>query len=135
MAKNDSFADDVIKLLGEYTENVSEKISAAADMLTKQAQKTLKEKSPVDKHKYSKRRGKYAKSWRLKRFGGDRKFRIVIHNTEYRLTHLLENGVNHHYPNDSVIPPIVHIAPVQNEINDMFFKACKKIIKEESKNG
>lgn len=129
MAKySDNFADDVIKLLGEYTENVSEKISAAADMLTKQARNKLK----VDSPKHS---GKYSKSWRLKRFGGDRKFRIVLHNTEYRLTHLLENGVKHHYPNDSVIPPIVHIAPVQNEINDMFFKACEKIIKEESKNG
>ena len=128
MAKNDNFADEVIKLFGEYTQNVSEKISAAADTLTKEARKTLKVESP--KHS-----GKYSKSWRFKRFGGDRKFRIVIHNTEYRLTHLLENGVQHHYPNDSIIPPIVHIAPVQNELNDLFYKACEKIIKEESKNG
>jgi len=113
-----------MELLTEYTHEVGEKISKAADRLAKQAQKELGEVSP-------KHTGKYAKSWHLKRFGESGSFRIVLHNSEYRLPHLLENGVEHHYPNDSHVDPKVHIAPVQDKLNDAFFKECEKIIKEE----
>lgn len=117
----DNFADELMKYLNEYTNEVSEQISSAADRLSKQARKELKSASPV-------RTGKYSKSWRLKRFGGGRRFHIVLYNNEYRLTHLLENGFTHK-PDMAKIKARQHIDPVQERLNSDFEKECEKIIK------
>lgn len=111
--------DDILSLLTDYCGDVSNQIQSAADRLTKQAQKTLESESP-------RKTGKYAKSWRLKRFKGKR-FRFVIYNDEYRLTHLLENGFTH-VPDMKKHEGRPHIDPVQEKLNEDFYSECVKII-------
>lgn len=121
MAKG--IADEIMGMLTAYCGDLGEKMQSAAEKLSKQASKDLEAASP-------KKTGEYAKSWHLSRFGGRGRFRIVIHNDEYQLTHLLESGFKH-FPDGGKIEGRLHIAPVQEKLNEDFYKACEDLVKEE----
>lgn len=72
----------IAQSLTEYSEEVEAELEKEKEAIAAEAVQELKMKSPNGQ------RGKYAKGWRkTKKDTG-----WVIHNKEYRLTHLLEKG-------------------------------------------
>ena len=119
MAKD--LADDIMDMMQHYCRELNEEMFKEAQKLTKKAVAELKATSP-------KRTGDYGKSWRLTKFGRENsRFRFVVHNEEYQLTHLLEDGFLHH-PDMNQIDPQPHIDKVQEWLNDEFEVACERII-------
>lgn len=80
MAKNDSLLA-VNEILAQYTNDVTKDLEDAMKSTAEDAVAKLKATSP-------KRRGKYARGWKVKKSKGT----YIVHNTQYQLTHLLENG-------------------------------------------
>ena len=76
------------RLLSEYSEEVQNVTNEAADKVAKECVKKLKSSSPKRPG-----HGQYARGWKVKKErgqgGGDA---AIVHNTQYQLTHLLENG-------------------------------------------
>lgn len=82
-----SLAAEIANTLTEYGQEVQKGISKSAKKVANKTVKTLKATSP-------KNTGKYAKGWRAK---AEKEYAMstsyIVHNaTDYRLTHLLENG-------------------------------------------
>ena len=102
----DGFADELVSLLKEYTDEVTEGMEDAKEENAKEAVKILKSTSPVGRRK----RRKYKDGWRAKKVGTA----WVVHNaTNYQLTHLLEKG--HALKNGGRSRAFPHIAPVEQK--------------------
>ena len=83
----DNLAAEIVRNLQEYTQEVTEGIKQAEDITAKECRESLQADSPVGPT------GKYQKGWRVTvAFENPVEKRTVIHNQEYRLTHLLERG-------------------------------------------
>ena len=81
--------DAVADVLNKYEYNVNE---AFKDELQKIAEETVNEAKVNAKAKYPKSK-KYWKSWKVKKVSDSAMgVRLVIHSTQYRIAHLLENG-------------------------------------------
>ncbi|MCM1508296.1 MAG: hypothetical protein NC177_14380 [Ruminococcus flavefaciens] len=89
--------DELTKTLHDFAyhssyENV-EKIQNGIDKITQEVSKEVKELSPVYEGKSKKlKKGAYKKGWVTSFLKRDGTYRKVIHNKNYRLVHLLENG-------------------------------------------
>ncbi len=94
--KSIEFSEDIEKILNNLYKQEKEKVETAIDEFAGDIVNSLKEDSP-------KMTGKYAGSWKITQNYGTR----IIHNTRYRLTHLLEDGFNHIYAGK--IDPQPHI--------------------------
>lgn len=70
------------QILDEFDDTVNEVLGTAADDTAKEAVEKLQNTSP-------RRTGEYASGWRVKKLA---RGYVVVHNTHYQLTHLLENG-------------------------------------------
>lgn len=83
----DLITDQIAKIFDEYDRDMKRKVNNSVDKVGKEAVQKLKDTSP-------KKTGDYAKGWKIKRERGRNGINdVTIHNaTEYRLTHLLENG-------------------------------------------
>lgn len=82
---------DITKILNEYKDLCYETLAQSLDTAGKEAVKELKVTSP--KRKKGKTAGKYAKSWKVKKVTKKNGvYEVIVHNTQYQLTHLLENG-------------------------------------------
>lgn len=95
------------KVLEEYVDRVGEKSDT---IMEEAAEDSVNKLKSVSFGKYSK--GKYSKSWSVKKmkYSGNTKF--VVHNKKYyQLTHLLENG--HAKVNGGRVEAIEHIKPVE----------------------
>lgn len=83
----DDLAAEIVRNLQEYTQEVTEGIKQAEDITAKECRENLQADSPVGPT------GKYQRGWRVTvAFENPVEKRTVIHNQEYRLTHLLEKG-------------------------------------------
>lgn len=112
---------DVNKILNEYSTEVQEGITAAAEEVAKQGASELKLTSP-------KRTGKYSKGWRVSTTKRKGYVDCIIHNaTDYQLTHLLEKP--HLKRNGGITTPKVHIYPVEQKCISEFQKDVENIIK------
>lgn len=109
----DSLSKEIEKALKEYTEEVEIALDNTKKDLARQGIKELKAKSPV-------RTGKYAKSWTRKKRGK----KIILHNKEYQLTHLLEKG--HAKRGGGRVAARVHIAPVEKHLQQDAEQVFKK---------
>ena len=108
--------EQMTKILNDYTEDAIRESDGVLQSVASEAVQKLKNTSP-------KRTGDYAKGWRVSTRKKGKYIGIfahtgeyVVHNsTEYRLTHLLENG--HMIVNASGVygrtRPQKHIAPVE----------------------
>lgn len=82
---------DITKILNEYKDLCYETLAQSLDTAGKEAVKELKVTSP--KRKKGKTAGKYAKSWKVKKVTKKNGvYEVIVHNTQYQLTHLLEYG-------------------------------------------
>lgn len=118
------FADQVMEELHRYCNDIGGEMLAEAQAYAAAARAKLRKASP-------KRTGTYAKSWRLTKFGGTGRFRFVIYNDVYQLTHLLEEGFTHH-PDMKKVEGQIHIEPIQEELNLSFEKEVERIIKNKT---
>lgn len=79
---------EVNRVLGVFSNNVDEAVKEATEEVASLAAQTLRETSP-------KRFGQYARSWFVKKTGGNKHYyKVVVANRRYQLTHLLEYGHN-----------------------------------------
>lgn len=117
MAKINNLADEITRVLREYTEDIEEGMKEARDTIAKESVKKLKANSP-------KLTGDYRKGWRVKTEGTKK----IIHNkTDYQLTHLLEHG--HANRDGSRTAPRVHIKPVEEEAIKEYIETTERLIK------
>ena len=107
---------EINDILNDYSHDVQDAITSDAQIVARQAVKSLKATSP-------KRTGDYQKGWRVKTTKGKGFVECIIHNsTNYQLTHLLEKP--HALRNGGMSTPKVHIAPVeQNCVKEYDVKA------------
>lgn len=80
--KTKNLAADLQAILDAYADEVGETCEEVFEDVVNKTVATLKNTSP-------KRQGDYAAGWTFDKRG---KYTYVVHNKEYRLTHLLNNG-------------------------------------------
>lgn len=119
MTKNNLI--DISNILDEYSIEIQEGITKAAEDVANAGAKELKATSP-------KRTGKYSKGWRVNKRSGKGFVHTTIYNaTNWQLTHLLEKP--HLLRNGKKSKPIVHIEPVEEKCIKDFQKEVEHIIK------
>ena len=119
MTKNNLI--DISNILDEYSIEIQEGITKAAEDVANAGAKELKATSP-------KRTGKYSKGWRVNKRSGRGFVHTTIYNaTNWQLTHLLEKP--HLLRNGKKSKPIVHIEPVEQKCIKDFQKEVEHIIK------
>ena len=112
---------EINDILNDYSHDVQDAITSDAQIVARQAVKSLKATSP-------KRTGDYQKGWRVKTDKGKGYVDCIVHNaTDYQLTHLLEKP--HLKRNGGLTTPKVHISPVEDVAKKQFEKDVENIIK------
>lgn len=113
----DQLANEIINIIGEYTDEVEEGLEKVKEKVAKEGAKTLKQVSP-------KRSGKYARGWRATKEDKD----WVIHNANrYQVAHLLEKG--HALRGGGRVSGKPHIAPTEEKVIKMYEDEVEKVIK------
>lgn len=112
-----NLADELDKILTQYTDEVMEVTREVLEEVGKDAVKDLKKTSP-------RRRGKYAKSWTSQNEKSPTGYSVTIYDKKrYYLTQLLEKG--HAKRGGGRVDAIKHISTANDEAQE---KAVKKII-------
>ena len=115
---------DVVDILNEYTDDVQNEISEAESTLANKAASDLRATSGT----YKVRTGKYNKGWRVNEKKGRGYINCTVYNaTDWRLTHLLENG--HTTRNGGRTKAFVHIKPIEEKYVNQYTQDVEKIIK------
>ena len=121
--KPENLADEILKTLIEYEEDIEDVVKKETDSMIKEAKQELKAVSP-------KNTGAYASSWTIgTRKQGPHKYSRVVHNKDhYRLTHLLEFG---HMTRDgtSRTKAQPHIRPTEEKFKQKLLIGISKEIK------
>lgn len=119
--KVNSLAKEIEKALENYSDDISEVVEDVANTLGKEAVDEIKQTSP-------KKRGSYAKGWKLKKEKlAKNRYSVKIHNkTDYQLTHLLEFG--HATRNGRRTKAIPHIRPVEEKYSKKYEQEVKRKI-------
>lgn len=117
---------DVNDILNEYSVDIQNSITKAAEQVAKSGADKLKSSSPKRTGKYA--TGKYAKGWRVKTTKSKGEVSSIIHNaTDYQLTHLLEHP--HLKRNGDLTTPKVHIKPVEESCIKQYETQVENVIK------
>lgn len=112
---------DIKDILNEYSQDIQDGITQAAEDIANDGANELKKTSP-------KRTGKYSKGWRVDKRSGKGFVHTTIYNaTSWQLTHLLEKP--HLLRNGKKSVPKVHIEPVEQKCIKEFEKQIEHIIK------
>jgi hypothetical protein len=115
--------DDLAKTIrGELLDFEEEKIRSMKNLIDKESKETVKElhvNSPENT-------GKYAKGWKRKtQYEDSFKSRVVVHNSIYQLTHLLEKG--HAKRNGGRVEGIPHIEPAAENTISRIERGLKQL--------
>ncbi|MFJ7585602.1 HK97 gp10 family phage protein [Bacillus cereus] len=117
MAGVDNLTNEIMRQLRMYEQDVREKVEISKEEVSMELVSQLKQ------HPSPKLTGDYRKGWKAKRVGN----KFIIHNaTEYRLTHLLENG--HAKVGGGRVEAIPHIRPAEQEAIDEFIRQIERAI-------
>lgn len=82
----------VNQILQAYVGEVETDVLKAELAVAKEAVKQLKEKSPRNPKSRGKNGKHYAADWTIDNRSRTHYARLILHNRQYQLTHLLENG-------------------------------------------
>lgn len=117
MANINNMANEIMRQLSLYEQDVREEVEVSKKEVSEDLVSNLKQ------HPSPKLTGDYRKGWRAKRVGD----KFIIHNkTEYRLTHLLENG--HAKRSGGRVEGIPHIRPAEQEAINEFLQRIERAI-------
>lgn len=109
---------EINKILQDYASDVDRAVLSAEDEVANEAVRKLKATSP--KKTKGKGAGRYAKGWKIDQKAKKTYAQTIIHNKEYQLTHLLENG--HEIVRDGKVvghaKPQPHIKPVEEWVKN-----------------
>ena len=117
-----NFSQQMKSILNGYSDSLCRAIGETIQEEAEAAVDELKATSPRRK----KKGGRYARGWNVQTFNGRTYTEAEIHNKQYQLTHLLENG--HASRNGGRVDPRVHIAPVEEEAVDNVVKKIEQLI-------
>lgn len=121
----DDFSAQLLAAMQTYTADVQTGITDAVTLVGNEAKRRLRETSPSGRRKGSK---KYRSGWRTSVQTKNGVISVVVHNRQYQLTHLLENG--HRKRNGKgFVPARPHIAPVEQWAETEAIKAIEKAVK------
>ena len=99
------------RILENYTSDITEKSMEVVERVGQETVEELKRTSPSGNRK----KNKYKRSWKLKK----EKNHVIVHNTQYQLTHLLEKGHLRRDGRHGTKPPLTrpypHIGPAEQE--------------------
>jgi hypothetical protein len=117
----DGLAEAIMHNLQAYTDDVTKGIKNAEDVTAKECKKSLESDSPDGAtHKYK-------KGWKVTVTANTTlEKHTVIHNKEYRLTHLLENG--HAIRNGGRTRSFPHIKKNEEAANAAFEKRVREVL-------
>lgn len=122
MAKTKSVAIQMKQILDEFDDKVNRVLNEAAVETADESADKLRNTSP-------RKSGEYAEGWTVKKEGdGD----VVVHNTHYQLTHLLENGhvIRNKKGTYGRTSGIKHIKPVETWANKEFQNKIERGLNE-----
>lgn len=136
---SDNFAQEFSKILNSYTEEVVEGIIEETTEIAQLGADRLRnirmpDASEGGSAKPMRRRQwtRYSKSWDIKKIEGTNFFTATIYNKKhYRLTHLLEYG--HMTRNGLKTRAFSHIAPIENDCEELMMRNIPEIIKKGGK--
>ncbi|MBC8531807.1 HK97 gp10 family phage protein [Gehongia tenuis] len=115
-------ADAVQKELMAYSQKAANEVKIATDKVAAQGVAELRTTSPKDT-------GKYQRGWRKETVYEDRAGkRVVVRNTRYQLTHLLERG--HAKRNGGRVAAKPHIHKVEDKMIGEFEKSVRKALSD-----
>ena len=121
MAKTGSISIQMKQILDEFDDKVNEVLAEAADLVAEESAEKLRNTSP-------RRSGEYANGWTVKKLS---RGNVVVHNTHYQLTHLLENGhvIRNKKGTYGRTRGIKHIKPVETWANKEFQQKIERGLK------
>ena len=99
------------RILEEYSQELQDATNDSIQKVAKESVQKLKNTSPKRPG-----HGEYARGWTIKRESGNGSIAtLIVHNKQYKLTHLLENGhvVRNKKGTYGRAPAIEHINPVE----------------------
>lgn len=108
-------------IFDNYTDEIVDAVVEVLDDVAKEAVADLKVSSP-------KKTGKYAKGWKADNEKGRTFAGVVVHNSRYQLTHLLENG-HARRGGGREIPGIEHIGPANERAQESAVKKIEEAIR------
>lgn len=114
-------------ILNDYTDDIQEGISRAAQEVARDDVKALKQANT-----YKVRSGNYNKSWTVKTTRGANTISCIVHNKDhYQLTHLLEYGhqIRRNGTKVGDARAFPHIAPVEKMSNESFERKVEEVIR------
>lgn len=106
--------DAISDIMNDYSTDVRETVNTEIDKAAKELKKSISADAPVGST------GKQKKSWRVtkeKLAGGD--IKAIVHSTDYRKVHLLENG---HVTRNGITrtKPIHYVSKNEQELVEKF---------------
>ena len=114
--------DEINKALSEYSDEIADKVDDIVDNIGNELCDELKETSP-------KKSGKYRKGWKVTITSSKKGNKsVVVHNRQFRLTHLLEYG--HAKQNGGRVQAYPHIAEAEKKYVDKFLKQVEEALNE-----
>lgn len=127
---SDKLAQEVLKMLKEYDDDVQENIDIITKEMGKKGAKALRQQS---REKLNVRTGEYAKGWTYAYRKTRRYAKTTIYNEHYSLPHLLEHG---HVTRNGAkrkqmammrpTPAHVHIAPIADQLTETYVTEVTK---------
>lgn len=120
----------VNKILRDYASDVDKAVLYAEEKVAKEAVKKLKKTSPKAKRNGGHRH--YADDWTIDNKSKKNYSHQIIHNKQYQLTHLLENGHNivSHGKVVGHAKPQKHIKPVEEWVKDEVEKEIRRALND-----
>lgn len=124
-----SLSDQITAAVKQYTTAVQQDIVRRFEEIGKEAKTRVSAASPKG------RRGNYKRGWKVTAANKNGMISVTVHNAQYRLTHLLENGHRTRYKHgkygtNRTVPGRQHIAPVEQWAENAALEAVRKAVQE-----